>query len=238
MNMRRFVALGSLIVTVIPVAALARDCNEVKAKIDAKIKAKGVANYVLQIVDGPDVKEGQIVGSCDVGAKRIVYFRNPSAKARSSCPRLRRSKQNLCQHHQQHRLVPRQVVELTGPASATASREARPAGAVAFIGSGPRSEAAGAYAGFRPVPVLLQLRAPSPHRDGEKGAKRYLLARDYNRHLRRAVQISRLIRTAAQPSDRGAPRARPDRRRRSDRQRSKRRKQDSDHGLISTGQPL
>ena len=81
MNMRRFLALGSLIVTVIPVAALARDCNEVKAEIDAKIKAKGVANYILQIVDGPDVKEGQIVGSCEVGAKRIVYFRESIGKS-------------------------------------------------------------------------------------------------------------------------------------------------------------
>ena len=61
-------------------ASLARDCNEVKAEIDAKIKAKGVMNYVLQIVNGPDVKDGQIVGNCDVGAKRIVYFKEPNGK--------------------------------------------------------------------------------------------------------------------------------------------------------------
>jgi Protein of unknown function (DUF1161) len=81
MNVRRFLGLAPLIVAAIPVASLARDCNEVKAEIDAKIKAKGVTNYALQIVNGPDVKEGQIVGNCDVGAKRIVYFRlgDPSA---------------------------------------------------------------------------------------------------------------------------------------------------------------
>jgi hypothetical protein len=78
MNVRRFLGLAPLIIVAIPVAALARDCNDVKAEIDAK--AKGVMNYGLQIVNGPDVKEGQIVGNCDVGAKRIVYFKELSGK--------------------------------------------------------------------------------------------------------------------------------------------------------------
>src|SRR5262245_967101 len=73
MNARNLIA--PLIVAAIPVAALAKDCNEVKTEIDAKIKAKGVTNYDLQIVNGPDVKEGQTVGNCAAGAKRIVYFR-------------------------------------------------------------------------------------------------------------------------------------------------------------------
>jgi hypothetical protein len=81
MNVRRLLRVAPLIVAAVPVAALARDCNEVKAEIDAKIKAKGVANYALQIVNGTDVNEGKTVGSCDTGAKRIVYFRpgDPSA---------------------------------------------------------------------------------------------------------------------------------------------------------------
>jgi hypothetical protein len=77
----RFLVVAPLIVAAIPVAALARDCNEVKTEIDAKIKAKGVANYALQVVNGPEVKEGQIVGNCDAGEKKIVYFKlgEPSA---------------------------------------------------------------------------------------------------------------------------------------------------------------
>ena len=81
MNMRRLVGVAPLIVAVIPIAAQARDCNEVKAEIDAKIKAKGVTNYALQIVNGPDVKEGQIVGNCDVGAKRIIYIKRSAGKS-------------------------------------------------------------------------------------------------------------------------------------------------------------
>jgi len=77
MNMRRFIGVTPLILAVIPVVALAKDCNEVKAEIDAKIKANGAINYALQIVKGPDVKEGQIVGNCDMGAKKIVYYKTP-----------------------------------------------------------------------------------------------------------------------------------------------------------------
>ena len=75
MNARRFIGVATLIVAVIPVAALARDCNEVKAEIDAKITAKGVTDYVLEVVDAPNVKEGKIVGTCGGGAKQIVYRR-------------------------------------------------------------------------------------------------------------------------------------------------------------------
>ena len=93
MNARRLIWIATLIVAVIPVAAMARDCNEVKAEIDAKIKAKGVMNYVLQIVNGPDVKDGQIVGNCDVGAKRIVYFRS-GHPSKSKVPATEKAQKN------------------------------------------------------------------------------------------------------------------------------------------------
>src|SRR5262245_41134982 len=80
MNVRRFLGIAVFFVSAVPVAALARDCNEVKAEIDAKIKAKGVMNYALQIVNDADVREGQIVGNCDVGTRKIVYFKEPSSK--------------------------------------------------------------------------------------------------------------------------------------------------------------
>jgi Protein of unknown function (DUF1161) len=70
MKVHRIVGIAPLIVAAIPIAALARDCNEVKAEIDAKIKAKGVMNYALRIVNG----------NCDAGAKKIVYFKEPSSE--------------------------------------------------------------------------------------------------------------------------------------------------------------
>jgi hypothetical protein len=81
MNVRHFLGVVPLIVAAIPVSALARDCNDVKAEIDAKIKAKGVTNYILRIVNGPDVKEGKIVGNCESGAKSIIYLRDATGKS-------------------------------------------------------------------------------------------------------------------------------------------------------------
>ena len=55
--------------------ALARkSCDELKAEIDAKIKARGVQSYTLEVVSG-DAKDGKVVGSCDGGTKKIVYKR-------------------------------------------------------------------------------------------------------------------------------------------------------------------
>src|SRR5262245_32263789 len=75
-----FPALPVLIIAAMTVATQARDCNAVRDEIDAKIKAKGVASYSLQIVSAPDVKEGQVVGNCDLGAKRIVYSRGSAGE--------------------------------------------------------------------------------------------------------------------------------------------------------------
>jgi hypothetical protein len=72
--MRAIVLLAALMLAASP--ALARkDCEELKAEIDAKIKANGVPVYTLEIVPNEEVKEGQVVGSCDGGTKKIVYKR-------------------------------------------------------------------------------------------------------------------------------------------------------------------
>ncbi|HLB15441.1 MAG TPA: DUF1161 domain-containing protein [Burkholderiales bacterium] len=60
-----------------PALAQVKACEELKAEIDAKIKANGVPAYTLEIVPNDQVKEGdgQVVGSCDGGTKKIVYKR-------------------------------------------------------------------------------------------------------------------------------------------------------------------
>jgi hypothetical protein len=50
-------------------------CEELKAEIDAKIQAKGVKTYTLEIVPTEQVKDGTVVGSCDGGTKKIIYTR-------------------------------------------------------------------------------------------------------------------------------------------------------------------
>jgi hypothetical protein len=72
--MKRLVVLAALMFAAAP--ALARkDCNELKAEIDAKIKANGVQTYTLEIVPKDQEADGKVVGTCDGGTKKIVYKR-------------------------------------------------------------------------------------------------------------------------------------------------------------------
>ena len=65
-----WIVLGLLLAT--PVLA-AKPCEELKAEIDAKIKANGVPKYTLDIVPSAEVKDSKVVGSCDGGTHKIVY---------------------------------------------------------------------------------------------------------------------------------------------------------------------
>ena len=68
-----FAALLAFAVT--PALAQKKSCDELKAEIEAKVKAKGVKAYTVDIVAAADVKDAKVVGSCDGGAKKIVYKR-------------------------------------------------------------------------------------------------------------------------------------------------------------------
>jgi len=52
-----------------------KDCDELKSEIEAKLQAKGVENYSLEIVDTESVGDEEIVGSCDGGTRKITYSR-------------------------------------------------------------------------------------------------------------------------------------------------------------------
>ncbi|MDB6146011.1 MAG: hypothetical protein JWP80_5055 [Pseudomonas sp.] len=55
--------------------AAGKSCDELKSEIDAKIKAKGAATYTLEVVAKGSSADGKVVGTCDAGAKEIVYKR-------------------------------------------------------------------------------------------------------------------------------------------------------------------
>lgn len=52
-----------------------KPCDELKAEIDAKMQAKGVKGYTLNVLATDQVKDEKVVGSCDGGKKKIVYKR-------------------------------------------------------------------------------------------------------------------------------------------------------------------
>lgn len=55
--------------------AAPKPCAELQAEIDAKLKAKGVVAYSLEVVDKGAAGDKQVVGSCDAGSKEITYTR-------------------------------------------------------------------------------------------------------------------------------------------------------------------
>ncbi|MNF44237.1 MULTISPECIES: DUF1161 domain-containing protein [unclassified Pseudomonas] len=55
------------------VFAAGKPCEELKAEIAAKLDAKGVSGYSLEIVDKGTAAGGKVVGTCEGGAKEIVY---------------------------------------------------------------------------------------------------------------------------------------------------------------------
>lgn len=56
-------------------------CDNLRAAIDAKLQAKGVRGYSLDIVGAADVGSAKVVGECEGGAKRIVYARGSGGRA-------------------------------------------------------------------------------------------------------------------------------------------------------------
>lgn len=57
-------------------AHAAKPCEELKAEIVAKLEAKKVIGYSLEIVPAAEVGERRVVGSCAAGSQKIVYKRS------------------------------------------------------------------------------------------------------------------------------------------------------------------
>ena len=56
--------------------ALAKtSCEDVKAQIEAKIQGKGVKAFTLTVVPKDEKTDLRVVGTCDGGAKKIIYKR-------------------------------------------------------------------------------------------------------------------------------------------------------------------
>lgn len=60
-------------------AQAASNCDEIKAQIDAKVRAAGVSQFTLSVVDADDPAAGKVVGRCDRGSKKIVYLAGSAA---------------------------------------------------------------------------------------------------------------------------------------------------------------
>lgn len=79
--MKKHLAIATALSLVSLHAFAGKPCDELKTEIAAKLDAKGVATYTLDIVANDQVGEQKVVGSCDGGAKKITYVRGSSSAA-------------------------------------------------------------------------------------------------------------------------------------------------------------
>ena len=65
-------------------AAAAEPCETLRAQIEAKIVAAGVTHFTVTTVDAGAAAAGQVVGSCELGSKKIVYQREQPTGAEAA----------------------------------------------------------------------------------------------------------------------------------------------------------
>ncbi len=53
--------------------AAGKPCEELKTEIAAKLDAKKISGYTLDIVDADKAGDAKVVGTCEGGAKKITY---------------------------------------------------------------------------------------------------------------------------------------------------------------------
>lgn len=69
-----------LVVPACSYAQAAKPCEELKTEIAAKLDAKGVKNYTLDIVaKDADAGDAKVVGTCEAGTKKILYKKGEAA---------------------------------------------------------------------------------------------------------------------------------------------------------------
>ncbi len=86
--MKTFVAIAAvLFVPACSYAQGAKPCEDLKTEIAAKLDAKSVKGYSLDIVaKDADATDGKVVGTCEGGTKKIVYKKGAAAATPAKDP--------------------------------------------------------------------------------------------------------------------------------------------------------
>lgn len=74
--MKTAIRAGALALTLFPLApALAAEkaCEQLKSEIAAKLEAKGVTSYALDIVPTETPTSAKVIGDCDRGTRKVTY---------------------------------------------------------------------------------------------------------------------------------------------------------------------
>jgi hypothetical protein len=83
--MKALLTIGALLLLPACSFAQAKACDDLKTEIAAKLDAKGVKGYSLDVVaKDQEVTDGKVVGTCEAGSKKIVYKKGAAAPADSA----------------------------------------------------------------------------------------------------------------------------------------------------------
>ena len=63
----------AIILFVASTASHADNCDSIRSRIEDKIRASGVTSFTLSTVEAGARVPGKIVGTCDLGTKKIIY---------------------------------------------------------------------------------------------------------------------------------------------------------------------
>ncbi|HXE22325.1 MAG TPA: DUF1161 domain-containing protein [Rhodoferax sp.] len=77
-------ALAFAVLLLASSAGGATTCDAIRTQIDAKIRAAGVQHYTLATVDAGANAEGEVVGTCDLGTRKIMYLKGNGAPGQSA----------------------------------------------------------------------------------------------------------------------------------------------------------
>lgn len=71
-------SLAGLLVATAPAAHAATGCDQLRSEVEGKIAAGGVTRFSVTVVDAnAPVTSGKVVGSCELGSKKLVYETAP-----------------------------------------------------------------------------------------------------------------------------------------------------------------
>jgi hypothetical protein len=92
-NMHRTTITAMALLVAAHAGAQTSTCETLRSDVEAKIRASGVAEFTLSVVDAASAAPGKVVGTCDRGAKKLVYVQRIASGAEpatSAAPSARR----------------------------------------------------------------------------------------------------------------------------------------------------
>ena len=79
---------AAIVLFVASSASHANNCDSIRSEIEAKIRASGVASFTLATVEADARVPGKVVGTCDLGTKKIIYApsKSPESEPKAKPP--------------------------------------------------------------------------------------------------------------------------------------------------------